>query len=348
METRIVKINSTDGEDAKKALRDAADILRRGGLVVMPTETVYGLGGDATSADAAEKIYRAKGRPSNNPLIIHIASPEEAEGYCHTSLLYYRLAEAFMPGPLTVIMPKKDTVPLSVTGGLDTVAVRCPAHKVAGALIREFGRPIAAPSANVSGRPSPTCAEYAAEDLSGRVDMIIDGGECEIGLESTIVKIDGDSLTLLRPGGITLDALNMICESVSVSRAVTEQLREGETVESPGMMYRHYSPRTPVVLLDGGDEDFVSFICYEQQRTGGKCAVICYDGEEKFVGEKNVITIGERDDLASHGKHLFTALRVADTFGCEVIYAHLPPKNGLGLALYNRMIRAAAHTVRKI
>ncbi len=348
METKIVKIAEPNSTEAKEILQNAADILRAGGLVVMPTETVYGLGGDATNADAASKIYKAKGRPSNNPLIIHIAEPRDAEDYCRTSPLYYKLAEAFMPGPLTVIMPKKDTVPFSVTGGLDSVAVRCPSHVVASELIRLFGKPIAAPSANVSGRPSPTCAEYVIEDLSGRVDMIIDGGECEIGLESTIVKIDGESLILLRPGGITVDALTMVCENVTVAQAVTEQMKEGETVLSPGMMYRHYSPKTPVVLLDGTDCDFVGFIQAEQKRTGGKCAVICYDGEEDIIGKKNVITIGAKDDLASHGKHLFTSLRIADTFGCEIIYAHLPPKEGLGLALYNRMIRAAAHTVRKI
>ncbi len=347
METKIVTITELNN-DAKEKLRQAAAILSSGGLVVMPTETVYGLGGDATSADAANKIYEAKGRPSNNPLIIHIAEPKDAEKYCYTSPIYYKLAQAFMPGPLTVIMQKKDTVPMSVTGGLDTVAVRCPSHPVANALIRAFGRPIAAPSANISGRPSPTCAKYVIEDLCGHVDMIIDGGQCEIGLESTIVKIDGDTLTLLRPGAVNYDALTMVCEKVEIADAVTDKLKEGDTVLSPGMMYRHYSPKTPVVLLDGDESTFIEFIRSEQKRTDVKCAVICYDGEEKLIGEKNVITIGEKDDLVSHGKHIFTALREADTFGAQIIYAHLPPKEGLGLALYNRMIRAAAHTVKKI
>ncbi len=347
METKIVTITKLNS-DAKEKLQEAATILSSGGLVVMPTETVYGLGGDATSDHAAEKIYEAKGRPSNNPLIIHIAEPQDADAYCHTSPLYYKLAEAFMPGPLTVIMQKKDTVPKSVTGGLDTVAVRCPAHPVANALIRTFGKPIAAPSANISGRPSPTCAKYVIEDLCGHVDMIIDGGQCEIGLESTIVKIDGDNLTLLRPGAVTYDALTMVCEKVEIADAVTDKLKEGETVLSPGMMYRHYSPKTPVVLLDGDDKSFIEFIFSEQKRTYGKCAVICYDGEEKLIGTKSVITIGKKSDLVSHGKQIFTALREADTFGAEIIYAHLPPKEGLGLALYNRLIRAASHTVKKL
>lgn len=347
MKTEIVTITELNN-DAKEKLREAASILSSGGLVVMPTETVYGLGGDATSDDAAKKIYEAKGRPSNNPLIIHIADPKEAEDYCHTSPLYYKLAQAFMPGPLTVILPKKDTVPASVTGGLDTVAVRCPDHPIANALIRAFGKPIAAPSANISGRPSPTCAKYVIEDLDGRVNMIIDGGQCEIGLESTIVKIDGDTLTLLRPGAVTYDALTMICETVKIADAVTEKLKEGETVLSPGMMYRHYSPKTPVVLLDGEDDDFISFILSEQKRTDNKCAVICYDGEEKLIGTNKIITIGAKNDLVSHGKRIFTALRESDELGAEIIYAHLPPKEGLGLALYNRLIRAAAHTVKKI
>ena len=190
METKIYQVNSNI--DAA-AIQEAAEILRRGGLVVFPTETVYGLGGNATDQEAAKAIYAAKGRPSDNPLIIHVASPEDAEPYAVTSDAYYRLARRFMPGPLTVILPKKDTIPLSVTGGLDSVAVRCPAHPVARALIRAAGVPIAAPSANRSGKPSPTCAAHVIEDLLGRVDMILDGGECEVGLESTIVKLEGDS-----------------------------------------------------------------------------------------------------------------------------------------------------------
>ena len=347
MKTEIVTITELNN-DAKEKLLNAASILSSGGLVVMPTETVYGLGGDATNADAAQKIYEAKGRPSNNPLIIHIAEPSEAEDYCHTSPLYYKLADAFMPGPLTVIMPKKDTVPKSVTGGLDTVAVRCPAHPVANALIRAFGKPIAAPSANISGRPSPTCAKYVIEDLDGHVDMIIDGGQCEIGLESTIVKIDGDTLTLLRPGAVTFDALTMVCEKVIIADAVTDKLKEGETVLSPGMMYRHYAPKTPVILIDGAEHRVIDYLLRERRRRNGKCAVICYDGEEKLLGDENVIPIGAKDDLVSHGKNIFNALREADTFGAQVIYAHMPKKEGLGLALYNRLIRAAEHTVLHI
>ena len=236
-QTECIQISVLAAQDAD--LLRAAEILRRGGLVVFPTETVYGLGGNGLDGTAAKKIYAAKGRPSDNPLIIHIATPEDAEQYAVTHPLYYRLASAFMPGPLTVILPKRENVPKSVTGGLDTVAVRCPSHPVAHRLIELAGIPIAAPSANLSGKPSPTCAEDVICDLSGRVDMILDGGACDIGLESTIVKIDGDSLTLLRPGGITYDALCMVCDKVTVADAVMHQLAANERPLSPGMKYRH-------------------------------------------------------------------------------------------------------------
>ncbi|MBP3376040.1 MAG: threonylcarbamoyl-AMP synthase, partial [Clostridia bacterium] len=216
MNTQIVKIEKV--EEHISDIRNAASIIKNGGLVVIPTETVYGLGGDGTNPQSSKKIYEAKGRPSDNPLIIHIAHPADAEKYAHTCELYYDLAKAFMPGPLTVILPKKDTVPYETTGGLDTVAVRCPSHPVARAVIECAGVPIAAPSANISGRPSATNAEYVVEDFMGKVDMIIDGGDCEIGLESTIVMIKNDGerkyLVLLRPGAITYDALCCVCERV--------------------------------------------------------------------------------------------------------------------------------------
>ena len=209
MNTELFKIEQASSADA--LIKRSAQIIKKGGLVAFPTETVYGLGADATDKDAAKKIYAAKGRPSDNPLIIHIARPEDAEGYAYTSELYYKLAEAFMPGPLTVILPKKDTIPNEVTGGLDSVAVRCPSHEIARMLIAEAGVPIAAPSANISGSPSPTRADHVYKDMNGKIDAIIDGGECEIGLESTIVKLDGGKAILLRPGAITADALGCVC-----------------------------------------------------------------------------------------------------------------------------------------
>jgi L-threonylcarbamoyladenylate synthase len=330
----------------RSLLCEAADIIKRGGLVAFPTETVYGLGADATDADAANKIYAAKGRPSDNPLIIHVASPEDADRYAYTDELYYALAKAFMPGPLTVIMKKKDTVPSSVTGGLDTVAVRCPAHPIASELIRECGVAIAAPSANLSGSPSPTCAEHVISDLDGIIDGIISGGECEIGLESTIVKIDGDSLTLLRPGAITADALRCVCDNVKIAPAVTEALAENERPLSPGMKYRHYAPSVPLILLKGDSDKVMTFL--HNAQNAEKCAVLCYHEELEDLRSERLIDIGASDDLATQAQRLFAALRHADELDCDVIYAHLPPKEGIGLALYNRLIRAAAHTVLHI
>ena len=344
METKIFKL--LPNETKHFAIAEAAEILKSGGLVAFPTETVYGLGGLATDSDAAGKIYAAKGRPSDNPLIIHIAVPEDAERYAYTNELYYKLAKAFMPGPLTVILKRKDTVPKAVTGGLDTVAVRCPSHPIARALIKRAGDAIAAPSANLSGSPSPTSGGHVIADLSGRIDAIIDGGECDIGLESTIVMIEGDGVTLLRPGAITADALECICENVKIAPAVTEALSENEKPLSPGMKYRHYAPKAPLVLLEGDDEPVLSYMyrCQNAER----CVIICYSEETEYLRNERVIDIGARGDLEALAKNLFSALRKADEMNGEIVYAHLPPKEGMGLALYNRLIRAAAHTVLKV
>lgn len=341
MQTRIFKL--TTENDSGSAIAECAKIIKNGGLVAFPTETVYGLGGDATDEDAAKKIYAAKGRPSDNPLIIHIASPEDAEKYAHTSELYYKLAKAFMPGPLTVILKKKDIVPDSVTGGLSTVAVRCPSDETARELIRLSGTAIAAPSANRSGSPSPTCAEHVISDLDGRIDAILCGGVCEIGLESTIVEAREDSLILLRPGAITADALRCVCDNVEISHAVTEMLTENERPLSPGMKYRHYAPSVPLVLVEG-DEDLVQTFLINAQNSE-KCALLCYHEELDELRGERLIDIGARDDLGTQANRLFSALRDADKLDCDIIYAHLPKKDGLGLALYNRLIRAAAHTV---
>ena len=344
LDTQVVKI--TDPKESASDLQRAGEILRAGGLVVFPTETVYGLGGDATSADAAGKIYAAKGRPSDNPLIIHIEKPSDAEKYCVTNEFYYRLADKFMPGPLTVILPKKDTIPSTVTGGLDSVAVRCPAQPVARALIAAAGVPIAAPSANLSGKPSPTTAEHVIHDMMGRVDMVIDGGECEIGLESTIVSLNGGVATLLRPGAITYDALCCVCERVEVAAAVSHQLMENERPLSPGMKYKHYAPTAPFILLDGTNENVLQFL--QQKQATDRCAILCYEEEIPYLLPQNLLSVGSRNDLSVQAHRLFDALRRTDEMQVDVIYGHLPPMDGIGLALYNRMIRAAAHTIQKV
>ena len=341
MQTKIFTVDP-ENTDAKK-INECADILRSGGLVAFPTETVYGLGAIATDKDAAKKIYSAKGRPSDNPLIIHIASPADAERYAYTSELYYKLASAFMPGPLTVVMPKKSTVPSEVTGGLETVAIRCPSHPIARELIRAAQCAVAAPSANLSGSPSPTESAHVINDMNGRIDAIIDGGCAEIGLESTIVSIDGDTLTLLRPGAITRDALLCVCETVNIASAVTEALKENERPLSPGMKYRHYAPKAPLALIDGEQNDVTEFLI--EKSKAENCLILAYDEEIPLLAGVKYIGVGARQDLESQAKRLFGALREADERSVDKIYAHLPVKDGIGLALYNRLIRAAAHTV---
>ena len=346
MKTEILCADSSTQKNDTQ-IEFAANIIKSGGLVAFPTETVYGLGADATKKDAAKKIYAAKGRPSDNPLIIHISRPEDAEKYAFTTPLYYKLAKAFMPGPITVIMKKKDTIPFEVTGGLDTVAVRCPDHNVARALIEASGTAIAAPSANISGSPSPTCAEHVIKDMDGKIDAIIDGGSSEIGLESTIVAIDSDTeVTLLRPGAITADALSCICAKVHISSAITNALKENERPLSPGMKYRHYAPSSPLVLLDGSRDEFIAFCKEEQKKTN--CAILAFTEDVAQFNDGYVIDIGGACDLAEQAKRLFAALREVDNIDTNIIYAPLPPQSGLGLALYNRMIRAAAHTVKKL
>ena len=224
------------------------------------------------------------------------------------------------------------------------MAVRCPLHPIAHKLIELCGFPVAAPSANLSGKPSPTSAAHVADDMDGRVDMIIDGGESEIGLESTIVKIDGDGLILLRPGGITYDALSLVCEKVTIADAVMHKLAENERPLSPGMKYRHYAPTAPLVLLSGKDEDVLAYIKAETR----KCAALCYNEECEALAGRVLFPIGKKDDLGTQARRLFAALRDADSTDAEIIYAHLPPQEGLGLALYNRLIRAAAHTVKEV
>lgn len=349
MKTEIIRVDLSRLYDSINDIKNAAEIIRAGGLVAFPTETVYGLGGDGTSSDAARKIYAAKGRPSDNPLIIHIAEPSDAEKYTYTNDTYYKLAERFMPGPLTVVLRARDSVPSATRGGLSTVAVRCPEHPVANLLIKYAGVPIAAPSANLSGSPSPTTASHVIDDMQGRIEAIIDGGDCDIGLESTIVKIeDNGTMTLLRPGRITIDELSEIAP-VIIADAVTDRLGEGQVALSPGMKYRHYAPTSPLVLLDGEIEDAVEYI---RSESFSNIAVLCYTEQRGYVAEQlpdaDIFVLGAALDVNEQAHHLFAILRDADKLDYTKIYAPLPSKVGVGLALYNRMIRAAAHTIIKL
>lgn len=337
MKTELLKISGVREEDERVIAR-AAEIIKNGGLVAVPTETVYGLAGSALIPSSAEKIYAAKGRPSDNPLIVHIARPAEAENIAHTTELYYKLAERFMPGPLTVILKKKPVIPDTVTAGLDSVAIRCPSNPVAHRLI-EMSHPIAAPSANRSGIPSPTTAEHVTADMDGRIDMIIDGGECDIGLESTIVKLDEDGCTILRPGAVTEDMLREVCGTVSVSRAVTEpSLADGERPESPGMKYKHYAPSAEVILVDAPHDRFWDYV---KSNASGRYGVLISNDDACDLPGCVMLFTGARGDSREASRRLFSLLRRADELGLERVYAPLPPTGGEYLALYNRMIRAA-------
>ena len=320
------------------ALERAADIIRAGGLVGIPTETVYGLGASALSARAAEKIYTAKGRPSDNPLIVHVAFPEEAETIAHTSDLYYALAKRFMPGPLTVILPKKDTVPAGVTGGLNTVAIRCPSHPAAHALIRKAGVPIAAPSANRSGSPSPTTAEHVLRDMDGRIEMILDGGPCEIGLESTVIRLTEDGCEILRPGAVTEFMLAEVAGSVSVAKAVIDPALAGDKPLSPGMKYKHYSPNADVVLVDGDDTQFADYV--RAHITDAEAVAAADTAADRF-DFCNRLSCGKTANAEEASRALFSLLREADDLEYARVYIQLPPPEGGYLALYNRLIRAA-------
>ena len=320
------------------ALDRAAEIIRAGGLVGMPTETVYGLGASALSARAAEKIYTAKGRPSDNPLIVHVAFPEEAETIAHTSDLYYALAKRFMPGPLTVILPKKDTVPAGVTGGLNTVAIRCPSHPAAHALIRKAGVPIAAPSANRSGCPSPTTAEHVLRDMDGRIEMILDGGPCEIGLESTVIRLTEDGCEILRPGAVTEFMLAEVAGSVSVAKAVIDPALAGDKPLSPGMKYKHYSPNADVVLVDGDDTQFADYV--RAHITDAEAVAAADTAADRF-DFCNRLSCGKTANAEEASRALFSLLREADDLEYTRVYIQLPPPEGGYLALYNRLIRAA-------
>ena len=349
MLTKILKIdNNLTKYEAE--LKYSADVILNGGLVVFPTETVYGLGADATNEEAVKKIYNAKGRPSDNPLIIHISTPSGAEKYAFTNDVFYKLADKFMPGPLTVVLNAKESVPKTTRGGLDTVAIRCPENIIARAFISNCGVGIAAPSANLSGTPSPTSAEHVIHDMNGRVDVIIDGGRCDFGLESTIVKIEDDgSLMLLRPGKITTDDLLEVVNEIKIADSVTDKLGDGEVALSPGMKYKHYAPRASLILVDATDDDYVSYVCKNSDKKTGVISYSEFVSEfYNLFGNDRVYDFGSVDNEIEQANRLFDILRDTDSDDLSVIYAPLPKPVGIGLALYNRMIRAAAHKIVRL
>lgn len=338
METTLMQI--TDPARDKEQVCRAAQILRDGGLVAIPTETVYGLAANALNPEAVSNIFKAKGRPADNPLIVHITGLEELAALAREiPQAAYDLAERFWPGPLTMILKKQDVVPLITTGGLDTVAVRCPSHPVARAIIRESGLPIAAPSANPSGCPSPTNARRCVEDLTGKVEAIVDGGECQVGVESTVVTLAEEVPRLLRPGYVTLEQLCDALGDVAVDSAVLYKLEEGQKASSPGMKYKHYAPKARVILLDGDDRAFAEYVNAQE----GENIWALIFGPEGPMLKKPYLAMGAT--ATEQAQHLFECLRALDDRGAKVIYARCPQRTGVGMAVYNRMARASAFTI---
>lgn len=325
-------------DDAQRA----ADILHSGGLVGIPTETVYGLGADGLNPTAVAHIFQAKGRPQDNPLILHIPEAGWLSRYCtDIPTAAWTLAEHFWPGPMTMILPRRPMVPDVVTAGLDTVGMRCPQHPLCREIIRLADRPVAAPSGNTSGRPSPTTAQHMMEDMNGKIDAIVDGGPCSVGVESTIIDLTCEPPRLLRPGGITLEQLRSVLGTVDVDPAVTRLLGAGEKPKAPGMKYRHYAPKAPVTVVTG---DPARAAAYMAEHAGAEDGIICFDEFLPLFAQgtaRPVMDLGPAGDKAEQARHIFDALRAFDHTDVTAIWAQCPDTEGIGLAIANRLNKAA-------
>ncbi|MBO5278304.1 MAG: threonylcarbamoyl-AMP synthase [Lachnospiraceae bacterium] len=350
MDTIIKKV--MDSPEDETVYEQASQIIREGGLVAFPTETVYGLGADGMNAEAAAKIYAAKGRPSDNPLILHIADKEGlAQITDKVPPKAEALMKAFWPGPLTMIFEKKKEVPYGTTGGLDTVAVRMPSHPVARALIRKSGTPIAAPSANTSGRPSPTKAEHVREDMNGKIDMLIDGGSVGIGLESTIMDMTVEPPMLLRPGYITREMLEQTIGEIRIDPSLMEGVGEGVKPKAPGMKYRHYAPKAELTIVEGELErvaEEINRLAQEKQEQGHSTGIIATEETKAFYKEAQVRVIGTRQDEETIARHLFAVLREFDESGTEYIFSEAFSEENLGQAIMNRLVKAAGHHIIRV
>lgn len=351
METKWIKLNPVQIDDKKNDIAVAGQIIRDGGLVAFPTETVYGLGGDALSAESSKKIYAAKGRPSDNPLIVHICELSALERIVKEvpkeALI---LAEKYWPGPLTMIFEKSDLVPYETTGGLDTVAVRFPDHPVALAFIKEAGGYVAAPSANTSGRPSPTIGAHVYEDLQGKIDMLLDSGNVGIGLESTIVDLTGEKPMILRPGYVTYEMLKETLGEILVDQTIMHQL-EGVRPKAPGMMYRHYAPKGDLTIVSGDSEHVISYIneqIADKQKKGYSVGVMVTMQTQKQYAACNCKVIGDRDDEQEIARNLYDVLRAFDKDKTDYIYAEAFETSGIGQAIMNRLLKAAGHKVIEV
>ncbi len=338
MKTEVINITT----EYERALEEASKCLKNGEVVGIPTETVYGLAANAFDEDAVRKIFVAKGRPSDNPLIVHIAKLEDLAPLVEEIPEKVKImAEKFWPAALTMIMKKSDKISNVVSGNLPTVAVRMPKSDYARAIIEACGLPLAAPSANLSGSPSPTNAKYVYDDMNGRIPLIIDGGNCEIGVESTVISFAENPPRLLRPGGVTLEEMTELIGEIVVDDAVLNKLEEGATASSPGMKYKHYAPSADITIIKSDFDTFKS-LCESENATA-----LCFDGEEKSLSCP-AVTYGDINDGFSQSARLFDALRELDEMGATKVYARCPDTKGMGLAVYNRLIRASGFKIKVI
>ena len=321
----------------------AAQLIREGQLVALPTETVYGLGANGLDSQAVAKIFQAKGRPQDNPLILHIAEPGEISNICHNIPdSAYRLAEHFWPGPLTMVLPARDCVPKCTTAGLPTVAVRCPDNAATREIIRLAGVPVAAPSANLSGKPSTTTAQHVLDDHAGKLPLIVDGGACRVGVESTIIDLTEQPPRLLRPGGITPEQLTGVLGEITVDKAVTAQLNKDEVARAPGMKYRHYAPQCPLVIVSGSSEKAAKYI-RSQYQPGQR--VLCFQEELPLFEGCDPLSYGCAADVSTLSAGVFAALRVLDDPAITKVYARCPEGGGVAYAVQNRLKKAAAFQI---
>ena len=333
MQTKVV------AADAPNCAAQAAELIRRGDLVALPTETVYGLGADGLNPEAVAKIFQAKGRPQDNPLILHIADAAQIDDFCHhVPQSAYRLAEKFWPGPLTMVLPAKDCVPKCTTAGLPTVAVRCPDNVATRQIIRLAGVPIAAPSANISGKPSTTTAQHVLDDHNGKLPLIVDGGPCRVGVESTIVDLTEERPRLLRPGGITPAELLEVLGDLVIDKAVTAQIDKDTVVKAPGMKYRHYAPQCPVIIVTGSAEKAAAYI-RRHYLPGDR--VLCFEEELALYEGCAPLSYGSEKDPSTLSAGLFAALRVLDDPSVGKVYARRPEGMGVAFAVQNRLDKAA-------
>ena len=342
METKLLPASPS-------SLELAAGLLRSGQLVAFPTETVYGLGADTMNAEAVLSVFRAKGRPADNPLIVHIYDRAQLSDLCSVPAKAVPLMDAFWPGPLTILFEKLPAVPDEVTAGLPTVAVRMPSHPVAAALLKACGLPVAAPSANSSGRPSPTLASHVLEDMRGKIPLILDGGPCDVGVESTVLDLCHGTPTILRPGGVTKEMLESVLHTeVSLAGSILRPLKPDEQALSPGMRYKHYAPKAAVTLVEGSEESVLvrlRELCSQERSAGRKACVLCFTEHLEALSDCSPHDIGSRVHAEETAHRLFDTLRRLDEEGMESVFSEVVPPEGVGLAVMNRLGRAAAFRI---